>query len=301
MEEEKKQLNTNGEKLETIQTYMSDMADVVRDKEMSVVKIASAEHKSKDGGVYYREEEKSHKSKIFFIIGGIIIIISAVVVSYLLIQKTKEKNQPHQIIQIAKTPISYDKKVVVNVTNVTDKNDLSNLINPEIIKRGSTESIKEILLIKKTDNISKPLPLDNLLSLLKVTAPSSLVRSFSNKYMLGTYTPLNPGEKTHLFLIIKIKDYNMAYAGMLEWEKTIVYDLFTFFRIDIKGKNNELLDKSFQDMIIKNKDARVLYNKENLGVLFYLFSDRNTLIISDSQNAIKEIITRLLVQETKPI
>jgi len=118
---------------------------------------------------------------------------------------------------------------------------------------------------------------------------------------MGTYTPLNTNKKTNLFLIIKIKNYNLAYAGMLEWEKTIIYDLFTFFRINIKGDNNKLLNKPFQDVIIKNKDIRVLYNEEGIGVFFYLFSNRKTLIISDSQNAIKEIITRLLIQKTKPV
>ncbi len=301
MEEKKKQINTNGEKLETIQTYMSDMANVVRDREMSVTKIASIEHKSREDKNYYREEKKPHNNKTFFIIGGIIIIISAVIVSYLLIQKTEEKNKPHQIIKTYETQISYNKKVTLNATNVTDKNDLFNLINPEIIKKGNTESIKDILLTKQINNVISQLPLDSLLKLLKVTAPDSLIRSFSKNYMMGTYTPLNTNKKTNLFLIIKIKNYNLAYAGMLEWEKTIIYDLFTFFRINIKGDNNKLLNKPFQDVIIKNKDIRVLYNEEGIGVFFYLFSNRKTLIISDSQNAIKEIITRLLIQKTKPV
>ncbi len=299
MEEGKKQINKDGDKLETLQTYMSDMADVVRDKEMSVIKIATAEQKKQEQENYYLKKKTPNKNKILFIFGGIILIILAILFSYLLIRKAKEKSLPPKIIRTIETPISYDNKITIDVTGATDKNDLSKLINSRLIKNNNYKLINAIFLTKKIDGIISPLSLVNFLSLLKTTAPDSLIRSFSKNYMLGIYDPNNQNPPS-LFLIIGIRDYPMAYARMLKWEKTMVGDLFSIFKINVSGTNSGLFEKPFSDVIIRNKDARILYNKEGIGELFYLFPNKNTLVIAKSQNAIREIITRLILKETLP-
>ncbi len=302
MGEDKKQINnSDGKKLETLQTYMSDMADVIRDKEISLVKIVSAEQKRRERGDYYQKGNDTTKKKTFYIFGGVIFIVITIIISYLLIQKTKKDKIPPKIITVAETPISYDNKIPVDIFDATNKNDLSSLIDPILKNKERPETIKEISLIETLGGKKIPLSIKKLLSILNISAPGLLTRSFSDKYMLGVYTPPVNYSQNSLFLIIKIKDYDRAYSGMLEWEKTIVSDLFGIFHIDISGPNKELFYKPFKDIIIKNKDVRVLYNSSGVDALYYLFANKNTLVISTSQNAIKEIISRILIKETKPI
>lgn len=299
MVEKKIQPNKKGKKIDTLHTYMSDMAKAVREDEMSVIKVAMAEQKSRERGDQYRKIEGTPLKKTLFVIGGIVLILAAITSSYFLIKKTEEKNKLPEITRSIKSLISQDIQVTIDMTNATNKSDVSNFIDPEILKKETPGSIKNILLTKTIIEIPILLPLKDLLSLLKVTAPGSLIRSFSDEYMVGTYTPPGDYQKSHLFLIIKISDYNLAYAGMLKWEETILDDLFTFFQVDVSGSNNELFEKSFKDIVIKNKDARILYNREGVDALFYLFPDKKHLIITDDQETIKEIVARLLLMQTK--
>lgn len=302
MEEINKKLNNKESKdIPTIETYMSDMADAVRDQEASVTKIAVKEQKRRERGDYYKKgPQKKSNSKLWFVIGGIIFIAAAIFISHKLIQKKNEVNKPIPVVKVDSSPITYDSKITLDATNATTKSDLINLINPVLDQKGVPGTIKEIILNKNTTDGNKTLSLEDVLSLLNTSAPGSLLRSFKQNYMIGTYTPQNKYTPANLFLIIKIKDYDLAYAGMLSWEKTMVSDLFSLFHINISSDNN-LLKIPFKDIILKNQNARVLYNKSGLGVLYYIFPNKNTLIISSSEEAINEITTRLLIKETKSI
>jgi hypothetical protein len=55
------------------------------------------------------------------------------------------------------------------------------------------------------------------------------------------------------------------------------------------------------DIIINNKDARVLLNEDGKPILYYMFVDKNNLIITDSIDAIKEIVSRLMLKNIKPL
>ncbi|MDD3662923.1 MAG: hypothetical protein PHT84_03590 [Candidatus Pacebacteria bacterium] len=302
MEEENKQPNNNSKiNPKNIHTYMSDMADVVRENEMSVIKVAMAEQRSRERGDYYERNKETPKKKFLFVLGGLFIILIGVFASYFLIQKAKEKNAPVEIVKTIIPLISYDNSVELDATLITNKIDLSNLINPEIKSGETPNTIKAFFLNQKTEESKTQMGLSSLLKTMNITtAPGSLTRSFSEEYMIGTYATTNPSDKSHLFLMIKINDYEPAFAGMLEWEKTILGDLFSFFQINIKEKDNYLFEKTFKDIMIKNKDVRVLYDDNNQGVLYYFFPSKEHLVITDNQEAIEEIITRILVGQTKP-
>lgn len=302
MEEENKKLN-NSPKInpKTIRTYMSDMADVVRENEMSVIKVAMAEQRTRERGDYYERNKETPKKKFLFALGGLLIVLIGVFVSYFLIQKAKEKNSPIQVVKTVNPLISYDSFVELDATLTTNKIDLSNLINPEIKTNETPSTIKAFFLKQKTEDAKNPVTLSSFLKILNITAaPGSLLRSFSEEYMIGTYATSNLSDKSHLFLMIKIDDYEPAFAGMLEWEKNMLGDLFSFFQINIKESDNYLFEKSFKDIMIKNKDIRVLYNDNNQGVLYYFFPNKEHLVITDNQESIEEIITRILVGQTKP-
>jgi hypothetical protein len=297
MKEENTQLNKNEKNPKTLRTYLSDMADVVRENEISVIKVALEEQKARERGDYYLKIEESPKKKILFVVGGIIIILIALAISYFAIEKAKEKNTPKEAIRQIEALISYDYQAVIDLSNITNKSDLISLLDKELEKIASRESIKTIFLNQTINGNTTNVSLRSFLSLMKTSMPGQLSRSFKEEYMVGSYIPISAYEKPHLFLIIGIKDYNQSYAGMLEWEKTMVDDLFSIFHIDVSGENKELFEKPWKDIILKNKDARILYTKDGTDILFYLFYDKNNLIITDNQEALKEIIERFLIKQ----
>lgn len=301
MEEENTQPNGNKKPQIIVRTYMSDMAEAVRQNEMSVIKIALEEQKRRERGDYYLKVEGTPKKKLFWIMGGILILAGAIGITYFAIQKGKEKELPPPIIQTFVSLVSYDTEESIDITNIVNKSDLVKIIENELNKKNVNGSIKALFLKKTIDGLISPFSLNNFWEITKTNIPGTLTRSFAEEYTLGVYTPISPYDKNRLFLIIKINNYDQAYAGMLEWEKNMLSDLFPVFKIDINEENKELLEKQFKDIIIKNKDARILYTNDGADILFYIFPDKKTLIITDSQEAIKEIITRLLAQQAKPL
>jgi len=292
MEEENK-VQPNDKNIKVLRTYSSDMADAIRNNEVSVIKIALAEKEKKDREEIYQKAEGTNTSKTLLVIGGIILIVTAVIGSYFLFQKKKINDTPQPIVSNIDTFISYDSNIYVDVTDATNISDLSNIINQE--QTANSGLIKALFLTKKINNVPELLTSKNFLSLIKTTAPGALTRSLSDKYLLGKYANKN------IFLIFQTADYNQAYASMLLWEKTMLKDLFVLFNIDIVGLDNPLLEKPWKDIIINNKDARVLYGENGEGLLYYVFVNKNDFVITNNIEAIKEIISRLIIKNTKPL
>ena len=175
------------------------------------------------------------------------------------------------------------------------------MVNGEITKTDNPGLITSIVLTKLENGNLSTLSLNNLLLLLNFGIPDSLYKSLSDSYMLGIYSePTNiqiPHAK-HLFIILGISDYNLAYSGTLEWEKNLFKNMSIIFNIPMSER---LTSKPWEDIIINNKDARVLYSDDGKSILYYTFIDKNNIVITDSKDVVKEIGVRLVAQNNKPL
>lgn len=298
MDENKIQNNNASKNIKTIHTYTSDMADAIRENETSVIKIALAEKEKRDREELYRQASGTGTSKFFLALGGVVLIGLAVLGWYFLSKKSDTSIAPQQVTKDTEALISYDEKAYIDVTENKNQNDLLDSLKSEIDRPLKTGSIKALFLTENKNKEQKLLSLKNLLFIMNTQIPAPLARTLDDNFMIGTY---GGEDKTHLFLIFKIKDYNQAYPAMLEWEKTILSDIFVLFRTDISGERSNLFEKPWKDIIIDNKDARILYDKNGEDILYYIFADKNNLIITDSKQSIKEISLRLLSKSTKPL
>jgi len=300
MDENEKQLNDKN--IKVLRTYTSDMADAIRTNEVSVIKIALAEKEKREQEAVYKKAEGTNTSKTFLVIGGVILIAAAIFGSYFLFQKKKEKEVSTPTTSNIETFIAYDGTANIDVTNVTNVNDLLS-----IMEQGSgvdSSLIKALFLTRKTNNISEVITSNNFLSLIGTTAPGALLRSLSDKYLLGKYSnpnAINEQDKSAMFLIFQTTDYTLAYASMLDWEKTMLKDLFVLFNINIPASGNSLFEKPWKDIIINNKDARVLYGENGEGILYYVFVNKNNFVITSNIEALKEVISRLITKNPKPL
>jgi len=301
MEEKKPQINTDENEAKTIHTYLTDMAETVRNNEISVINIAVAEQKKHEREDIYRKADGTNSKKLFLLIGGVILLLGTFVTIYFIIQKNKVSNIPITNVTNSKieTIISYDSQSFIDVSQTTSSNDFVKLLKPEILKVGNPDSIKSIFLTNSMSGSPEILKLEDFTSLLGITAPSSLIRSLSDQYMIGTYTSSIKNSKPHLFLLFKVKDYDIVYAGMLQWEKTMLNDMFNLFNINTAGNSISLFEMPFKDALINNKDMRVLYNDSGDNVLSYVFIDKNNLIITDDQDTIEKVASLLLFKNIK--
>ena len=293
MDEKEKQLNNKN--IKVLRTYTSDMANAIRDNEMSVITIALAEKAKREEEELYRKAEGTSTSKILLSIGGIILIAAAILGSYYLVQKKKEKDAVTPIINNIETFISYDSSSVIDVTGATNILELESIINQK--EQASTGTITALFLTKKINNISETITASDFLSLVGTTAPSALIRSLSDTYLFGKYSNENSVDenaKSGMFLILQTTNYNQTYVSALEWEKTLLSDLFVLF--NMPEQNSSLLNKEWKDIIINNKDARVLYGENGQGVLYYVFVNKNNFVIANNVDALKEVISRLLIK-----
>ena len=296
MEENKTQLNSDKD-IKNLRTYTSDMADVIRTNEVSVIKIALAEKEKREQEEIYKEAEGTNATKIFLIIGGIILITSAIFGTYFLIQQKKIKDLPINATNNIDTFISYDSYSNLDVTNISNINDFANFVKQ--IEKAPSRMIKAIFLTQKTNNISETTNSKNFLSLIEANPPSALTRSLSDKFLLGKYT--SEDSTSTIFLVFQTTDYANAYASMLDWEKNILKDLYVLFNINIPESNSVLFENQWKDIIVNNIDARVLYGSSGEGILYYAFVNKNHFVITGNIEALKEIITRLQTKNSLPL
>lgn len=307
--------NTNKE-LKTLRTYTSDMADAVRENEASVIKIALAEKEKREQEEVWKEAEGTKTSKTMYVIGGIVFLVIAIAsIFYLFYIKkntpTKQTNQSEKI----NTFFVYDSSVNIDASNATSANDIDKLIGE---KTGVSSGLKAIFLEKKIGEANVLLTSSEFLHIIDAGASSALIRSLSDNFLLGKYaTKGTTGEKT--FLVFEIQNYSQVYASMLSWEKSLAKDLNPIFKIEseantqvetnqnnqenttpqINTENNpeiktSILDKSWNDMVINNRDARALVNDKGEGVMFYAFINKDKLVITNDVNTLRDLITRLL-------
>jgi hypothetical protein len=289
MDDDKTQQNNKDVKV--LRTYTSDMADVIRENEVSVIKIAMAEKEKQDREVEYKKAKGTNLSKILLLIGGVVLIVVAIFVASYIIQKKKVVPipPPNKI----ETFLPYDSEMDIDVTKVTNINNLSNTIKDG--EQTQPGMIEAFFLMKKVNDTYVTFTSKDFLSLIQTTMPGALIRSLTDKYLVGKYSNKNvPGSGSGMFLILETTDYNLAYASMLEWEGTLLEDLFVLF--NLPKPENALSIKPWNDMIVNNKDTRVLYGENGQPIIYYSFVNKKNFIITDNIEALKEVISRIFIK-----
>ena len=99
------------------------------------------------------------------------------------------------------------------------------------------------------------------------------------------------------FILLKINSLVDVFIPIHAWENKMFADLHGFFGIPLTPETKYLLTKNFEDGIIENKNARILYadggGEENNIVMMYVLVDDSSIIITNTEHATEEIMRRL--------
>ncbi|MFA6257637.1 MAG: hypothetical protein WC671_01350 [Candidatus Paceibacterota bacterium] len=290
-------MEKNEIKNKIVETYAGDMVEVLEnDREGLVKKII---HKEKE----FEEEKKNlspeSKKNRFFMFASFLFISLALIILYFFLFK-KENN----VLSVEKqfVPIIFnDQRTILEVFGLKKEEIVSivlNEINTTKLKVGGVEGIY------LTEN-KQVIGLRRFLTLIKSNfVPGDNTLFVNDNFLLGVANieskPARPtGAGGNFFIILKIRSITDIFDALHLWEGKMFSDLNGFFGLSLSADTNYLLTKEFQDGIVENKNARILYDKDDQIVLMYVFGDDNSVIISNSQNTVHEIILRLSSSQKK--
>lgn len=287
------------ENLPPLRTYRQDVADVMREKKTSLVRMVLEEQKERNK----REQEvspTSRKNLPIVLLSALFIFSTIGIVYYIYFTVNSGDNT---IENLSLTPLIFvEKNIEVSINNKDSRALRSEIIKSIQDTNRRVDSI-DYLFFTETLGIQTPngivqkknlIPSGRFFETLGMTVPPILLRSLRPDFMLGIHS----FNKNQPFLVLKTDYYDNAFAGMLEWEGHLTEDLLTLF-----GQENrvqELSQRKWGDTVIKNKDTRVLLDFDGNIALVYAFKDQRTLIITTSEDTFLEVSRRLdLAQEKR--
>ena len=312
-----------------IRTYQEDIADVIKNDNVSMIKIALAEKKRQDSNAGFNTiVESNTKSGKTYLIAGIafvVLVIVGLAFGYIYIQSQTASKQATDVAKMQVPQVIYTEMTSDFSVDNMDSNDIIKSIDQEKNGVMDTGTMKAVYLTTGEGTSTQALTTEQFFSVLGTRIPNSVVKSLDPVFLLGVYA-YTPRE---MFVIFKVKSYDTAFAGMLDWEPNIETDIGNIFISNDSTKSINPLttstvststtasssdlsanpagtttpntgsslqiftQKRFVDKVLSNKDTRILQDQSGTPYMLYTFLDKNTLVIATSEKALKEILFRI--------
>jgi len=282
-------------KSKVIKTYTDEMVKALgSDKGGLIKKIIHEEEE-------FEEEKKnlspsSQKNKWFMIIGAILIFLALSVVVFFVFF-----DERINVLSVT-TPVS--PVIFLDQTSFKAIDDLNkekiaqivlDKVNNTKVKIGGVEGIY----LTEDDKV---VGLERFNKLIKGNLTSEQIELIDDSFLFGIFksgtSSISPNAGD-LFILLKVKSFTDIFSEMKNWEKKMLTDLYQFFGVDLSAETNYLFTKDFEDGIISNKNARILKDNEGKTVLMYVFTNDDSIIITDSEATVNEIILRLNSSQIK--
>lgn len=290
-----------------VRTLKTDTEEAINLERMSSASMALAEQKKKQRYPQVEQPADAPKSRklLLLIISFLFVFVGIGAFNFNYI-KEKIAATPEIKPEIITLIIS-EKNAEFNLDELDGKNlsvSLSKIIKENEIEPKSVENIhitKNIASSEKEKSVKKPLTSKEFLFLITSKTPDALIRSLKPDYMLGVHS-LNGNQP---FIILKTESYENAFAGMLAWEKNLGKDLESLFSINsgiashASGTEQIFVNKKeFEDILVKNKDARALRDFDGVIVLIYSIPDKETILIANNAETLTELFDRVIRART---
>lgn len=147
------------------------------------------------------------------------------------------------------------------------------------------------------------LPASEFISRADFSMPDILSRSILDRFMIGSYG--NEDGTTFRFIILTTDFFQNAYAGMLEWEGSVVDEFSPFFgirerveqQLNTQGTSSIAtffsIRGNFIDRIVRNRDVREFIGENGELLFLYTFLDKDTILITTSESVIEGVINQV--------
>lgn len=263
-----------------LQTYQSDVADAIRAKDESVASISLAEKKRGEDRGYVAPVDRSGSTKIVAGLLGLILLGTGIFIIYITLIKKNEDLKPI-VIPKPTTLVSASKEGALNVLGLQTSSLFQEMVREGNALGVSEGSLGAIKLVRENDTRITPA---EFLALTGWNIPNTLARALTD-FMIGVY-----GKELGIepFVILKVESFDLAFSGMLSWEKNIANDMAGLFTPT---------EGTFRDGFIKNRDVRAVRDSEGNITLLYSFLDPETIVITQSSEAFVAILNQFTTNQ----
>jgi len=282
-------MEDNKLKTKNVETYTADMVKALEGDKGGLIKKIIHEEEEHEA-LKKNLSPNSRKNRVFMFISVVLIILALGALIFLTFFNGKVDTvsvipQSASIIFVDQT----DFKAVDGLTKDQMINALSGQINNTKIKIGGINAIY------LTEN-NKVIGFKEFIRLMEGNLTADQLSLFDDSFLLGAFksglNPISP-DVGDPFILLKVRSFSDIFPVMQSWENKILYDLSGLFGVSISPDTNYLFTKGFEDGIVANKNARILYDNNGNIVLMYVFADDNSVIVTNSELATQEIILRL--------
>jgi len=261
---------------------------------------------------------KLNFNSAYFYVGLSIFLLSILGgTTYYVVKTSIENTVPKPVVvAVATSTENTASSTVPSNISITQKSifNAEVVVPIEIEKLTKTQIIDLILNTKKSlvaneikNNInvslSTRLSLQDFLNKIQYSGPDTLVRSLlSDKiYNLGLYHKEKGDFET--YVITKIDIFDLAFAGMLEWERFMPVDLYKIYTYTTQADSStssvitQNTEKSqiFIDKVIKNIDVRVYTDPLKGTQIIYGFINKEYLLITSGESSFVDIVNKLTI------
>ena len=283
--------STTKSPLQRLRTYQGDIADTIKTEETTLIKTVVAEQERKIERNEIEEPEARHtgRNALMLTLSIVLIIAGIGIVGYVYFFILAPPPEI-KIIEPKLYILTVDREREAVLSKNSPRDDILNVMASERVKEYPEGTVEHLVFSEGVGETKTPITSGKLLEILGLDRkiPGPILRSIENDFVLGILAS-SEGDP---FLILKPRDFEQVFASMLEWEKNLPYDFSPLFGFNF-AIGTTTPNTIFKDERIKNKDTRVLRDTNGELILLYSFFDRNHLIISTSDEAVKEIFTRL--------
>ena len=289
----------NKSPLHQLRTYQGDIAEFIQSKDRSIADIAlqnkEKKEKIEEGHAESRRNflaaetpiPKVRKDKttnfLIYILGGVLLVGALSVFSYIIY--VHFKNQPVEVNISDNAILRSNRSISIDLDTFSEDNFYAAIAEART-SGNYTKGISGIDVRSKTSKLA--ITPQDFIDKMGWSMPGALARSISDQFLAGLY---GDGKGAEFFIIFKVDDYGIAFRDMLSWENEMPKD----FSEIIKLNPASTTDYQFKDVIVKNKDAREFSGASGKALLIYTFINQNTILITESEGAMTNLINSLIV------
>ena len=304
-----------------IRTFEGDVAKAMSSPKSTLANIVIAENTKKTGVNSISNKQDSQIGKKLFIILISLILISAGIAGlyyvYLNSSFSKEPSTTEKETRV-NSVITPDIQKIVNTPSLKideiKKFTIYQFNNQEI----NAGKITEFIPTESVGSTTKRITGSQYINALDFRITDTLKRSLTDKWMIGVYSSIDNPDTNIPFIILTTDFFQNAYSGMLKWEATMPEELADILSYREKARlieESSITDPlstttptesftrpisslynikgNFKDKVKSNRDVREFISQNGKLLLLYTFLDKDTLLITTSEEVIPALLERI--------
>lgn len=279
--------NNESGKNKIIETYAEDMTKILEDDKSGLIKKIIHEQEVQEIEKKNLSPE-STKNKIFAFLGSMLILLSFGTLFYFILKEDIPTTVSTE--RRFMSLIFHDASSFIEVKNLEQKEIIQNIFNTVSNTKVKSGGIEGIYLTVDKEFIG----LRDFIARIKgnLVLNNDLV---DDNFLLGVVN----GTQKDFFILLKTYSVPDIFEPLRAWEKKMFFDLHKFFGKEISPETKFLLTADFEDGVVKNKNARILYDENRNIIMIYVFANDNSVIITNTESAAEEIMLRLSYSRTR--